>query len=215
MIGDIFLATFIFEVETDEATFGIHYREVVEPTGTDTGPQALATALDLALTTALVECLSNDGAFAAIFVNKLHDLPEAPYRFDLGPSGVGQRTGPSLPDDNALVLGLNQSTFDQRSNGRIFVPLIPEGNTLPTNGGAIDVTLRNFYQAFTAILINDISEETPGAGEWEPGVLSRKILDLSPPAKDWDGAFGRLMAITSGTIIGSQSRRGTQVRASV
>jgi len=209
-INDIYFARFFFDTNENRASFGVHYREKALFDDSPFGAEALAKALDLVFGgTVIRDLIASDVGFAGIRVDKLWDEAEPPTRIDIFPP-LGTRPAPSLPSDNAMNFGLNQGTLGAKSNGLCQIPGISEDDS---DVGVLRDTLDAQRLAFNQALLADVPEVSPGTGIWEPGVLSRKILNLSPPAEDWLGAFGRLQSINSLPIIGTRRPRKSRVGA--
>jgi hypothetical protein len=93
---------------------------------------------------------------------------------------------------------LNQSLFSAKSNGRVFIPGIPEADT---EGNQIDAAQRIAVELFIANLLPNLNQESPGSGLWELGVISSTRLypDNLPP--DWAGSFSPVVNISLSPII--------------
>jgi len=207
MIDDIFSAQIHFEDPSGASSVRLFYQQTVANSGGAFDARILAEALEAAIAPDLVATLSNDFWFTGITVRKHYDDPEPKWLVTGNPQ-QGTRTGPGLPANNCLLFRLNQATFPVKSNGRIFIPGIPEPDS---NVGVLEAA----YQAGACTDLADTLMTTVTAlsdvGEWEPGVISQKILNAAPPAKDWPGAFAFLTSISVDPIIAIQRRRTTRV----
>lgn len=205
---DIFLIRVHFELPTSQGTYGLYYRETTEATGSDLDTQLLAEAFEVHMGTAILNMLSDDCRQPMMSCQKLNGAIKAP-RFDVNHTlDVGNETGPSLPNNSALVLQLNQGTFPSRSNGRIRIPGVPEPRT---NGTTITAAYQaGSVQAFITLLVQQIPELSAGPGRWTLGVISAKVRDAAPPFKDWDGAFAPVTGMAMNTIIGILRSRQTR-----
>lgn len=205
---DIYEVSVHFENPSGNASFRLYYQEAIIRSGIGTDTQILAQSWDTALTPSLRAAISDDWLMSAIVCRKVDPVPEAKFRVDL-PAQAGLRTGPGLPANNCLLIGLSQTLFSAKSNGRIFVPGIAEGDTTVGN-------LTAAYQTGPLLtLVNDLAqqlvEESAGTGRWDLGVVSAKIRDAALPAKDWPGAFSPVGTVTGSPIIATQRRRATKV----
>jgi len=205
---DISLAEFHFEGPTSAASFGIHFQETTAHDASVTGTKVLAESLDATLTAAIRGVLSDDWSFASITVRLKSATDEAIARHDVS-TGIGLRTGPSLPANMAWLVKQSQSLFTPKHNGRVYIPGIAEGDTL------IGVLTNAFATGAAATLAAALGDPIPqvsaGSGIWESGIINRLVLDAAPPAKDWDGAFSPIATTNPWTIISSQRRRATRV----
>lgn len=205
---NIFLVKVYFELPTSGATYGLYYRETTEATGSDLDTQLLAEAFDTHMGSTIIDMLSDDCQQPMISCQKLDGAIKSP-RFDVNhTTTVGAETGPSLPNNSALVLQLNQGTFSSRSNGRIRIPGIPEPRA---NGVTITAAYQaGSVQAFITKLALQVPELSAGPGRWTLGVISAKVRDAAPPFKDWDGAFAPVTGLAMNTIIGILRIRQTR-----
>lgn len=207
MIDDIFSAQFHFEDPSGASSTRCYFQQLTDATPGFIDSELLADGLEAALAGLWVNVLASTFWFTGVTVRKVYDNPE-PMHLTTGNPQVGLRTGPGLPSNCCLNFALNQSTFGVKSNGRMFLPGVPE---LDTNVGVIDPA----YQAgpVTALangLVATISALS-GPATWKLGVISQKVLNLAPPAKDWPGAFAFVDSISVNPIIAIQRRRTTKV----
>jgi len=153
--------------------------------------------------------IADDFLFTAIVVQKVSGDSEAKFRTDIT-TQVGLRTGPSLPANNAILIGLSQGLFAARHNGRIFIPGVAEGDTLV--GNLTTAYQTGPLQAFVDALALQLAEESGGTGRWNLGVINNLILDAAPPIKDWQSAFSQVVGVSGSPIIAGQKRRETKVQ---
>lgn len=205
---DIFRVEVNLEAPSGRASFGVYYRETVPNTGPTTDTETLADSFDLAISQTIINLLSDDWKYPSFIVSKQVLNPVEKFIFNRAVQ-AGDITGPSLPANNAALFALHQSTFGARSDGRIFVPGIPESATAV--GVLTAAHLTTVIDAFASALVQILAEVSAGAGRWEPGVISAKVRDVALPAKDWDGAFAPIDSITPSPIIATQRRRQTRV----
>jgi hypothetical protein len=153
--------------------------------------------------------ISDDYLFTAIVVIKVSGDKEAKFQTDIT-TQVGLRLGPSLPSNNAILIGLSQGLYGARHNGRIFIPGPAEPDTLV--GNLIGAYQTGPLQAMVDALALTLVEESGGTGRWKLGVINGLILNSSPPIKDWQTAFSGVETVTGSPIIAGQKRRQSKVR---
>lgn len=205
---DIFLVKVHFELPTSSGTYGLYYRETTEATGADLDTELLGEAFDVHMAAVILGMLSNDCGQSMITCEKLTGAVKNPRSDFNHVTQIGAITGPSLPNNSALVLGLNQATFSARSNGRIRIPGIPEPSV---NGVTITAAYQTGpVQAFIDKLVQQIPELSAGPGRWTLGVVSAKVRDAALPFKDWDAAFAPVTGMQMNTIVGILRSRRTR-----
>ncbi|MDH5642973.1 MAG: hypothetical protein OEY63_02140 [Gemmatimonadota bacterium] len=154
-----------------------------------------------------VNMLASTFWFTGVTVRLAYDDPQ-PMMLSTGNPQVGVRPGPGLPSNSCLNFALNQSTFPVKSNGRIYLPGVPEQDTTV---GVIDAAYQSGpVQALADGLVATVNAVS-GPATWALGVISQKILNAAPPAKDWPGAFAFVDSISVNPIIAIQRRRTTRV----
>jgi hypothetical protein len=153
--------------------------------------------------------ISDDFLFTSIVAHKVSGDKEAKFRTDIT-TQVGLRTGPSLPANNCILIGLSQGLYSARHNGRIFIPGPAEGDTLI--GNLTSAFQTGPLQDFIDELAIQLAEESGGTGRWNLGVINNEVLDSSPPIKDWQTAFSQVISVSGSPIIAGQKRRQTKVR---
>lgn len=205
---DIFSAVCHFEGPTSASSIVLHYQETTAQDSGLSSPRALGLAIDDQLTAVMKDVLSDDWFFSSVVVRLLNFTNVAMYRTDIA-AGVGTRTGPSLPANMTWMIKQAQTLFGAKSNGRLFIPGLAEGDTLI--GVLTNAFATTQAAALGVALCADLTQISAGTGIWNPGVISRKVLDAAPPAKDWDGAFSPVSTCNPWTIISHQRRRKTPV----
>lgn len=205
---DIFLVKVHYELPTSGATYGLYYRETTEATGSDLDTELLGDAFETHIATQILNMLSDDCRQPLITTQKLTGAIKSPRHDNNKTLDVGNESGPSLPNNSALVLQLNQGTFSARSNGRLRIPGIPEPGT---NGVTITAAYQTgSVQAFIDKLVMQVPELSAGPGRWTLGVISAKVRDAALPFKDWDAAFAPVTGMAMNTIIGILRSRQTR-----
>jgi len=206
---DIYLLSAHFENPSGASSIRLFYQEEAVRSGIGTDTQILAQSFDDKLTPAIRGILSDDYLYTAIIVQKVSGDNQAKFRTDIV-TQAGLVAGPSLPANNAILIGLSQGLFAAKHNGRIFMPGVAEGVTLIGNLTAAfqSGALQTFVNAIAAQLV----EESAGTGRWNLGVINGLILDSSPPIKDWQSAFSQVISVNGSPIIAGQKRRQTKVR---
>jgi len=211
MTDDIFHAVFHFEDPSGASSCSAYYQQTADNTSSNYDTFKLAEALESQLAGPIVAMLSNDFWFSGVTVRKNYDVAQNSYLSTANPQ-LGLRSGPGLPSNNAIVFNLNQNTFPIKSNGRMFWPGIPEADT---EVGTLEVPYYNTQVIGLATALLAPVSAILDTGEWQLGVISQKVLNLVPPAKDWPGAFAFCNQITVNPIIGIQRRRRTKVIGAV
>lgn len=214
---DIFRAQFNYENPSGRAAWTVYYRmtELISGNGPET--RRLAQSIVAQFGSQIIDILSDDFWFTSVAVRKVFEvggvLDQEPPWVENVATQQGTRTGPGLPANNAMIMSLFQGTLPAKNNGRIFLPGIAEGDT---DAGLLNTAfLTGPVTAFRNTLSQPIPEDLGGTGEWELGVISQKILNLTPPTKDWANAFLPVTAVALSPIIGTQRRRGTRVVGAV
>lgn len=206
---DIYKIHLNLEGPTMAASTGFYYREAIDRDGVLNDTRTLVEAWEGALIDAFLDILASDWKCTSITCRKMINDPVEKARFENAVQ-VGTVVGPSLPANNALILGLRQGTFPARQDGRVFIPGLAESATAT---GVITTAYQTGVVAtFTGILVQQLVQLSAGSGRWDLGIISAKVLNAAPPFKDWDGAFAPVTSITSVPIIGTQRRRQTKVR---
>lgn len=206
---DIYQVSCHFENPSGASSFRVYYQEEVVRSGVGTDTQVLTQAFENAFALLVRSMISDDFLFTAIVAHKVSGDKEAKFRTDIA-TQVGLRTGPSLPANNCILIGLIQGLFSARHNGRIFIPGPAESDTLVGNITAAFQT--GPQQDFLDQLVSQLDEESGGTGRWNLGVINTDVLNASPPAKDWEGAFSQVISVTGSPIIAGQKRRQSKVR---
>lgn len=207
MIDDIFSAQFHFEDPSGASSVKVYYQQTVNNTAGALDTRILAEALEDKLDSFIVAALADTFWFTGITVRLHYDDPQ-PKWLQTGNPQQGTRTGPGLPSNNCVQYGLMQSTFPIKSNGRIFFPGVPEPDT---NVGVLAAAYQSGACTDLAVALADNVVALSDTGEWSPGVISQKVLNLTPPTKDWAGAFAFVDSISPNPIIAIQRRRTTRV----
>lgn len=206
---DIYKIDVHLEGPSTPASFGLYYEEAVGRDGALHDTLTIAEAWDAANGSNLLAVLSDDWKFSSIIARKMVLNPDEMARVDNAVQ-AGTVTGPSLPANNAINLGLKQALFTPRSDGRIFIPGVAESVTAV--GVLTSAFMTGALLTFTNALIAQLVQTSGGTGRWNLGVISAKVRDLALPAKDWEGAFATVQSISRNPIIATQRRRQTKVR---
>lgn len=205
---DIYQVSAHFENPSGSSSFRLYYQEEVVRSGIGTDTQVLSTTFDDKLTPVIRGLLSDDFEYVSVEVQKVSGTKEAKFRTDIV-TKAGLRTGPSLPANNCILIGLSQGLFPARHNGRIFIPGPAEGDTLI--GNLTSAFQTGPLQAFIDALAPQLEEESAGTGRWNLGVINGEVLNSSPPIKDWQTAFSQVISVSGSPIIAGQKRRTTRV----
>lgn len=211
-LDDIYQVKLNYENPTGSSSNRLYYREVIARSGIGTDTQVLAQSWDDQLSADLRGVVSDDFHVSSISVSKVTGTLEPKFRLDL-PATAGLRPGPALPANNALLLGLHQSLFAARHNGSMFIPGVPEADTLTSVITAAFAAgqVTTLITALTA----QLSEESGGTGRYDLGVINGLILNASPPIKDWHNAFSPVSTVSFNPIIADQKKRQTRAIGAV
>lgn len=206
---DIYQASFHFENPSGASSFRLFYQEDAVRSGIGTDTQVLSTTLEDKLSSAIRNLMAVEFLFTAIIVHKVSGDMEAKFRTDIAVQ-FGGRPTPPLPANNCILVALSQGLFSARHNGRIFIPGPSETDTLVGNLTAAFQTgpLQTFVDAISV----QLEEESGGTGRWDLGVINTEVLNGSPPIKDWQTAFSKVINVAGSPIIAGQKRRQTKVR---
>jgi len=211
MIDDIFHATFHFEDPSGASSTGCYYQQTADNGSTTYDTFKLAEALEAALAGPITDMISDDFWLAGFRVRKVWEEPQNQYLLTSNPQ-VGQRSGPGLPSNNCALFNLNQTLFPIRSNGKMYWPGLPE---VDTDAGVMEVAYHNsVVNALASALVAPVAA-VGDTGVWNLGVISQKVLNLTPPTKDWAGAFAFVNSVSANPIIAIQRRRTTKVIGAV
>lgn len=207
---DIYSVVTQYELPSGSASHKVHVEQNVNNTQVDNSNMILSEAWDAHFGSTFIDMLSDDCWIAGIQVTKLTGNPEASFRLD-NTSQVGTRTGPSLPNNNALQMRIKQNTLNGKHDGRIYLPGVAEPDT---NIGVLKAAFAATQMgAFVLALSTQIVETSGGTGRWSVGVINQTILNAAGPGnpKDWEGAYAVSTGITGHVIIATQRRRQTKI----
>jgi len=208
-LGDIYRITQFYELPTSAASWSLYYHEKTAYSTGFIATEALGEAAFVHYGTTIIDVLSGDCSNPAMQCERVFDEGQAKHIINHAVQ-IGVIPGPSLPNNNSIVVNLLQATLPAKHNGSIRLPGIPEQET---NIGNLKQT---FYDTqLTALmikLVTDIPELSGGDGVWEPIVISASTRDVSfPPTKDWAGAKMPITGIVASPIIGILKKRASKV----
>lgn len=226
MVDDIFAVKCLFELPSGSASFELYYQQTADHTPLletrdadicseafveDVVPELLAViADDVRLPVVQARHVARDNG----------DNVKLTYERDVQPA-AGTQTGPSLPNNCAMMVKFTQQVFSKKTVGKTYIPGVPELQTdknillSPFVTGPVDALLTK--------LANTISSSVNG-GTWQPMVRSFKAyyapiqawIDggmVGPrPDPDWYGSIAAVTGASLGPAIRHQKRRGTKVR---
>jgi len=211
---DIYTVVAQYELPSGYASWKLTYEQNINATATDNSNVVFADAFFTHFGTSIIDLLADDCSQPGFTVRKMTGDPEGAFRHD-NVTQVGQRTGPSLPNNNCIQVSIQQSRAGRKHNGRIYVPGIPEPDS---NVGVLKVAYAAAQMAaFVTLLSTQIVEPSAGAGRWSLGVIDQFILNVPPPEnpRDWEGAYAVASGITGHVIIATQRRRQTKLLMAV
>jgi hypothetical protein len=100
---------------------------------------------------------------------------------DVGVATDGDAAGDSLPSFVSALISLHTSRGGRSGRGRMFIPGVSEGNTTASSIN-VEGPLWAALVAFVACMIAKfLTKDVAVGGNWEWGVMSRKIGGLKPP----------------------------------
>jgi len=205
---DIFHVQWHFESPSGNATVGMYYEETIQHTGGDQEIVIFGDAVFAHLNAEIKAIISQDFRLAGCKSTK-RDGNAAPHALNPLTLKVGGRVGDAAPANNAVVFGLRQTVFSPKSDGRIFFPGIAEFDMLQGNLTAAYLT--GPIQALESKMSQPVPELSAGAGQWKLGIISTKVLNATPPFKDWAGAYAQVTQVAASTIVGTMRKRQTKV----
>lgn len=208
--GDIFRITQHYELPTSAASWSLYYEETVNGSTGFIATERLGEAAFVHFGTTIIDMLSGDCSNPAMVTERVFDEGQAKHIINHAVQ-IGVIPGPSLPNNNSIVVNLSQATLPAKHNGSIRIPGIPEQET---NIGNLKQT---YYDgpitAFMVKVLQEIVELSGGDGRWNPLVISAQIRDIPvPPApKDWAGAKLPVTGVVASPIIGIMRKRASKV----
>lgn len=211
MIDDIFRATFHFEDPSGASSSSCYFQQTEDNLSTNRDTIELARALEAELDALIVAVLASTFWWTAIEVRKVWDAKE-PVWLETSNPQAGAVVGPGLPSNCCVIMSLAQSTFGAKSNARMFWPGVPESKT---NAGTLDATFQSTEWAALRNRMLLPFDSISDAGSYSLGMISQKVLNAAPPAKDWPGAFAFVTSASVNPILGIQRRRTTKVIGAV
>jgi hypothetical protein len=209
-LNDILRISWFYELPTSAASFSVYYHEKTGSSGADLTTEKLGDAAFTHFGTTIIDMLSSDCSQPSIQTERVFPISEAKHIINNAVQ-IGVIAGPSLPNNNSIVVNLSQATLPAKHNGSVRIPGIPESKT--SIGNLLQAYYDTEIAAFSAKLVQDIPELSAGTGVWEPLVISAQIRDIPvPPApKDWAGAKLPVTGVVASPIIGILRKRATRV----
>jgi hypothetical protein len=99
----------------------------------------------------------------------------------VGISTDGDASGDSLPSFVSALISLHTTRGGRSGRGRMFIPGVAEGDTVASSIN-VNGPLWAALVAFVACMIGKfLTKDVPVGGNWEWGVMSRKIGGRKPP----------------------------------
>lgn len=213
MTEDVYSARIHLEGPSQAASFYLWFEQSVDNDSFAFSTEALAVAIREKLNVPLRGVLSSQYRFTGITVRQVtKTLSVNPaYRTTssiVGGDQAGTGGGVALPANIAMLFKLSQANFSAKSNGRLFIPGIPEQHTA---AGIVDAAFQNGAMLALAQALASNYQASGDLGVYVPGVISQKVLNALPPAKDWEGAFSPMVSVSPQSILGVQKKRTTKV----
>jgi hypothetical protein len=209
-VGDIFRMTQFYELPTSAASWSLYYEETVLGSTGFIATEQLGEALFVHFGTTIIDMLSADCNNPSMQTERVFSVSQAKHVINHAVQ-IGVRPGPSLPNNNSIVVNLAQATLPANHNGSIRLPGIPEADT--NIGNLAQAYFDTQLTAFLQKVVLDVNELSAGDGIWQPIVISAQIRDIPvPPApKDWAGAKMPITGVSASPIIGILRKRATRV----
>ncbi len=211
MVDDILSVQVNLEGPTQAATFKLYFQET-SGVASGSSTSRLGDAFVEKMNLPLRNVLSNEWHFRSIVCRKHAIGDGTPYYRTASITDldtIGTNDGHAVPANNALVVAIEQQQFSAKSHGRIFIPGLPEDEC---DGGLISQLFLGDQIVALATALATPFQDSPDPGQFLLGVISQKVLNAAPPAKDWEGAFAFASNVYGQSQLGVQRRRTTKTR---
>lgn len=225
MVDDLFQVEQYFDTPEGYATISLYYKQTQAHTPTDErlDPSILLDGWANTIVPTLQDCIADDVNLTAARARHVYrdngDIVKVTAELDLGDI-AGEIAGPSHPNNLAALHVLHQSEFSKRTQGRFFLPAIPESQT---SGNDLLVAYVNGVNlAFRQALLVPLTSISDG-GEWTLQVRSHKLwyapiqawidggMVGEKPDPDWAGSMTDCVDLVVRRSITSQRVRQTKV----
>ncbi len=201
---DIYYVRVNLSTHDREHGFGLWYKENVAQTDDRSG-RALATAWLAACQTPLLALLALDSRFESLFVDRRIPGPGVPGK-SISTAGGGTVSGDALAILDAVVVTLEQSEYDPKRNGRIYISGVSEADV---DAGKITSTFKTgALTTFVNAIRASISAASPDPGVWDLQVLTNRAPAIPGPIGDPVPVTGHIIR----DIVYRQKRRRTKTR---
>lgn len=226
MVDDIFKLDVDFELPSGHASIGMYYVQTLDhtPLAEEEDSRILAEGWRDQMHVALTNCMADDCRCPSVRARHVFrdngDNVRISADLSVQPA-VGTIAGPSLPNNTAWMLSMNQNGFPKRTKGRFYVPCIPESQSDK------NILLAGFLNgpiaAFNLALSANVVHGTDG-GEFVLSVRSFKVFyapvqawidggEIGPrPDPDWPGSMTPATFLSVQPPISPMSSRTTKVR---
>lgn len=179
-IGDVWQVLIQGNIEGQECENVIYFR----CQGGDTDVVAhLLQALLTCFLEGLVPHLASTYTFERLLAKQVSPVVGADVELTAaaGVATQGAESGDAEPSFVSALISLHTTRAGRSGRGRMFIPGIAESDTTASKIG-IETPLWAAIIAFVACMIGQFfTRDVPADGNWEWGVMSRKIGGLKPP----------------------------------
>jgi len=107
--------------------------------------------------------------------------PEVDYYAGVGVATAGVAAGDGLPSHDSAIVSLYTERGGRSGRGRIYIGGVPEGDTIKSYINT-EAPLWGAILAFLVCMLATFKpHDVPAAGDYDWGVMSRKLGGLKPP----------------------------------
>lgn len=179
-VGDIVQVLHQYDLEGQKCENVWYFRaQTADPDILDN----LLTAIATCLITILIPKLSSSYTFERLRAKVVSPAigPEVDYYAAAGTDISGDAAGDGLPSHDSVVCSLYTVRGGRSGRGRIYLGGVPEGDTVKSYVN-IEGPLWAAVLAFLACMLTNFKpHDVPAPGQYDWGVMSRKIGGTKPP----------------------------------
>lgn len=176
-VGDIWYNKFNFSTNNRAWSFGLWFEETTGFSPTDSG-QPIARALYAKFQASLLGIINVESKFESIQSWRRHSGTAIPGYLKVQ-SGDGGRGGNAMPNDNALVINLQQEAADAKHNGRIALAGQSDGDHEAND--FTNTYLTTQVKTFTDLVPTTVSAVGPDTGDGRIVILSKTFVPAATP----------------------------------
>ncbi|MDH5642970.1 MAG: hypothetical protein OEY63_02125 [Gemmatimonadota bacterium] len=207
-LDDVFSLRIKYDNAGRPAVSYIWFQEVVPFSGTGSPTASLAASFSAVVSPLIIETINAACRLVGIEVRKHGGTAFPPARDDY-PVQYGPLIAEVEPIPQA-ILQLYQLKTNRRRNGLIYFPGTP---LIRTQDGKIKpADLAADYEPLRLALLATRIAPAPNVGQWELGVMSRKIVDENAGNPNrWKMGFSGVASATWRPTLSFQKRRGMRI----